>query len=449
MSVIKRTLLATTLLIAVFTALLNQTVMITALPVIMHQFQINLSSAQWLTTGYVLILGIVTPISAILYQRFSTRKLFITLISGFIIATTLGLLATNYAILLLARLLQAVMGGVLMTFSQITLISLFPASKRGTILGLFSMVISAGPAIGPTFAGVLLNTFTWRSLFTVVLVIMVIVLIIGILALPNVTTGKAVNIDWLSVGLSFIGMGITLIGINDLQTMPGKAVIIIALGLLLLGWFVQRQLTSQTSLLNIRLFTNQTFTRMTLIVMLTFAIMMGTETILPLLLETHVHLSSMAAGLIMLPGALANLVLAPIVGHWYDRYGLRKLLPIGLLILTISLIPFLFVTTQTPIWLVMLAYFIRMAGCAIITSVTVSAALAGFNADSLSHATALNNTVRQVAGSLGNTLMVWALSFGAHFNTGFRFAILLTLLATLGIIVITIIHLRSMPHSNN
>lgn len=449
MSKTTRTLLSVTLLVAVFTALLNQTVMITALPVIMKHFNITLSSAQWLTTGYVLILGIVTPISAVLYNRFSTRKLFIGLIGVFILATTLGMVANTYALVLIARLVQAAMGGILMTFSQIALIDLFPTSKRGTILGLFSMVISAGPAIGPTFSGLLLKLFTWRSLFTVVLIIMLLVLIIGIIALPNVTTDHQVHIDWLSVTLSFVGMGAVLMGISDLQSSPLYATVLIIAGAGLLVWFVRRQLKSQTPLLNVRLFAQGTFTRMSLMVMLTFAIMMGTETILPLLLETHMHLSSMDAGLIMLPGALINLILAPTIGRLYDRYGIQKLLPIGIALLLLSVVPFFMVTTTSPIWLIVIAYLIRMAGCAIITSVTVAEALAGFAADELSHATALNNTVRQVAGSFGNTLMVWALSVGTSFNFGFHTAILLTLIAIIGIMVLAWINTRAKKPSNN
>lgn len=441
----KRRLLTGTLLLAVFTALLNQTLMITALPIMMTTFHVGLSLVQWLTTGYVLILGIITPIAATLYERFSTRRLFLILIGGFILASGLGAMATNFYLLLAARLIQAMMGGILMTFAQIALLAMFPDNQRGTILGLFSMVVSAGPAVGPTFAGMLLAKFSWQSLFIVVLIIMILVGVIGLIGLPDLKPAKAVQIDWWSVLLAFFGMGLLLIGISALQTQAVTGIIEMAIGLILIVGFAHRQWGTATPLLNLKLLCQGTFLRMTIVVMLNFAIMMGTETILPVLLETHRGYSSMNTGLIMLPGALANLILAPIIGRLYDRYGLKWLLLTGLGLQLIAFLPLWIAATNANLAWIVVGYTLRMASCALITSVTITASLATFSGMSLSHGTTLSNTGRQVAGSLGNTLLVWALNSRSSISMGFKSALLLT--AGL-FIVIVILSGRELGHAS-
>lgn len=428
MTTSKRRLLTSTLLIAVFTALLNQTLMITALPVMMKTFQVSLSLVQWLTTGYVLVLGIITPVAATLYERFSTRRLFLILIGGFSIASALGMVAPNFYILLAARLIQAMMGGVLMTFAQIALLAMFPDNQRGTILGLFSMVVSAGPAVGPTFAGILLARFSWHSLFMVVFVVMLLVGLIGFITLPNLKPAKIIKIDWWSMLLSFFGMGILLIGISALQDQTLIGTIEILGGVSLIAIFARRQLSATAPLLNLKLLRQDSFLRMTIAVMLNFAIMMGTETILPVLLETHRGYSSMTTGLIMLPGALANLILAPIVGRLYDHYGLKWLLISGLILQIIAFIPLWVAATDTSLTWIIIGYTLRMASCALITSVTITESLTSFTGTSLSHGTTLSNTGRQVAGSLGNTLLVWALNMMPQITWGFRAAMLLTMI---------------------
>lgn len=447
MSNSKRRLLAGTLLLAVFTALLNQTLMITALPVMMTTFHVKLSLAQWLTTGYVLVLGIITPIAAALYDRFSTRRLFMGLIGGFILASLLGAVAPTFTIVLIARLSQAVLGGILMSFAQIALLAMFPANQRGTVLGLFSMVVSAGPAIGPTFAGFLLAKFSWHSLFIVVLLVMLLVAVIGWLGLPDLKPARSVKIDWWSMTLAFFGMGLALMGISAMQSQLVLGSSELLVGILLLVIFTRRQLKTSSPLLNLRLLTQGTFRRMTLIVMLNFALMMGTETILPVILENHRGYTSMATGLIMLPGALANLVLSPIVGRLYDRWGMKWLLISGLGLQLLALLPLWVATTNTAsVWLI-LGYTLRMASCAIVTSVTIAESLKTFNGTSLSHGTTLSNTGRQVAGSLGNTLMIWELTAQPHINLGFQSALILTVVLFGLMVIISWFELHIASHS--
>ena len=143
--------------------------MVTALPVIEHELHVSLNAVQWLTTGYTLIIGIVTPLSSNMYDKFTNRHVFLWTIGAFIIGTVIGCLATNFYSLLLARLIQAGASGMLMSFQMTTMISIYPIEKRGSILGLSSLVISTAPALGPTLAGFILQVLPWRWLFITVM----------------------------------------------------------------------------------------------------------------------------------------------------------------------------------------------------------------------------------------------------------------------------------------
>ena len=439
----RRKLISTILLITVFIALLNQTAMITALPSITRNFQISLNLAQWLTSGYVLVIGLITPLSANLIEKFSSRQIFISIVTLFLIGTILGPLTNSFYVLLLARLLQAAAGGILLTFVQISLISLYPADQRGRVMGLVSLVVSCGPAIGPCFSGLVMQFFTWKALFYIIMPIVVVQLILGICFLPNFSNAKEVHIDLLSVMSSIIGLGSILSSISMFANNPIGATCLLVLGILVTGYFAYRQLNLTNPLLNIRVFKKASFTKMTLIVMLVFGILLGTEATLPVFLENVDYYSSLIAGLILLPGAAANAICAPLVGRYYDQHGPKMPILIGSTLLLISSIPMLLVTVQTSLWLILGAYVIRLIGVSLLISTSIAEALKELTLTEISHGTALNNTLRQVSGSAFTTIMMLIATLPSSFTTGFHLAIWLTVICTLLLLMIA----RSYLHS--
>ena len=161
-----RTTITVLLLLSSFVSLASQTMMVTALPVIQKEMHVSLTLAQWLTTGYTLIVGVVTPLSSNMYEKFRNRSVFLGTIGTFVLGTLIGCFASNFWFLLLARLVQACAGGILMSFQMTTMISIYPMEKRGTILGMSGLVIAFGPAIGPTLSGIIVKRdFFSRPLF--------------------------------------------------------------------------------------------------------------------------------------------------------------------------------------------------------------------------------------------------------------------------------------------
>lgn len=241
------------LLVSTFISLMSQTMMITALPVIQHDVHRSLNTVQWLTTGYTLMIGVITPLSSNLYERFTNRQAFLGTLGTFIAGTLLGCVATSFGMLLAARLIQACAGGMLMSFQMTTMISIYPPEKRGSILGLSSLVIAAGPAIGPSTAGLILQFLNWHYLFILVLPFMVLAWVLGYFMLPNYSTPQPIHIDFFSVVISLIGSALTLGSLTTFTVNSALGWAMLISGLVILTLFVRRQLRLTNPVLKVKI----------------------------------------------------------------------------------------------------------------------------------------------------------------------------------------------------
>jgi len=430
-------------LVMAFTATLNQTLMITALPVLMKSLNVSLSTVQWLTSGYVLVLGIATPLSANLYQRFSNRKLFLSMVGLFLLGTILGAVANAYWMILIARLIQAAAGGILMSFMQIILLQIYPANQRGVVMGMVSLVVSLAPAIGPTLGGLIVGLLGWRYLFFLILPIVVIIALLALFLMPNVSKTEPVKFDALSIMTSTLGSGSLLYGISILATSQLMGALLIVLGLGLLVYFIRRQLNMDAPMLNVRLLSKRSFWMMTLATVLVFGTLMGTETVMPLLIENSIHQSALVAGMIMLPGAFALGILSPILGSYYDKHGMKGMFIIGIVLVLLSSIPMVMLKATTSLIWIAIIYMVRLIGISFLMSTTTTEALKDLSTKEMSHGTALNNSVRQIGGSLFNTIMIAITGLTASFVSGFHLAMWFTALITVLIAITGWFYLRT------
>lgn len=443
MSKHKRTIVTALVLISTFFNLASQTMMVTALPVIQHTLHVSLTSAQWLTTGYMLIIGIVTPLSSNLYDKYTNRQVFLTTTAVFILGILLGSFAANFWMLLAARLLQACAGGILMSFQMTTMVTIYPAEKRGTVLGMSGLVISSGPAIGPTIAGVILNYFNWHYLFILLLPFALLIWIIAYLVFPNYSEKRQVKIDLLSVFLSLIGSGLALASLTVFQQNFWGGLVMLVVGGAILAIFARRQLKLSEPMLRIELLKLRSFRMLTFVGVLAFMVLIGTEQIIPIFVESAAGLSSMHAGLILLLGAIANALFAALAGRYYDAHGPKLMISLGVALMLIATIPFITINVQTPIWLITCAYMVRMIGNSLVFSPAMSEAFKDVEVLHVSHATALNNAFRQVAAAVSVTVMIVIADIPASFVTGTRLAIWFTVLLLLITEIIFYLYLKS------
>lgn len=402
--------------------------MVTALPVIQGDLKVSLNAVQWLTTGYTLIIGIVTPLSSNMYEKFSNRHVFIGIIGTFIIGTLIGCFATNFASLLIARLVQACASGMLMTFQMTTMISIYPIEKRGSILGLSSLVISAAPAIGPTISGLILEFLPWRWLFILVLPFMLLAFIVGYFKLPNFSTPRPIKIDYISVLISLVGSALALGSLTVFQINLWYGLLMLVSGLLIIAVFTKRQLHLKNPMLKVQIFTYPSFRWMTLVGIFAFMVLLGTEQLMPIYTEKIIGMGSFLSGLILLPGAICNAIAASFVGRWYDQYGPKWLITIGAIIMLISSIPLVMVNQHSSVAGLTIAYTFRMIGNAFVFSPALSEAFSDLSQTENSHGTALNNTLRQVFGAVSVTLCVVIANTPASLVTGIRYGMWTTVI---------------------
>jgi len=420
LKVTNRNAIVIVFIIGAFVTILNQTLLVTALPHIMRSFNITADKVQWLTTAFMLVNGIFIPVTAFLIEKYSTRTLFMSFMGIFVIGTLVAALAPNFSVLLIARILQAVGAGGIMPLMQTVFLVIFPKEKRGTAMGMMGLVIAFAPAIGPTLSGWIVDRFSWHYLFYIILPIAIIDVIIAIFILKNVTEQRKIKLDILSVILSSLGFGGILYGFSTAGSNGWSDKWVIAailVGLISMLLFVLRQLKQERPLLELRVFKNRTFTITTILGMISFASMMGLETILPMYTQNLRNITAFHSGLMLLPGAIVMGAMSPITGVIFDKIGAKIIGIIGFLILTVTTFFFAFLDLNTSLTFIIIVYAIRMAGISMVMMPLITAGINALPSNLIAHATAVNNTFRQVAASIGTAVLITVMTNAAKNST--------------------------------
>ncbi len=414
---INRTSIAALLLAGSFIAILNQTLMITAIPPIMHEMHISANTAQWLTTVFMLVNGVMIPISAFLLEKFTTRQLFISAMSIFAFGTIVAGLAPNFGVLLLGRIIQSSGAGIMLPLMQTVFLLIFPVNKRGAAMGMVGLVISFAPALGPALSGWIIANYSWRVLFMIILPIALVDILVAVIAMKNVTELKNPKIDILSIMLSSFGFGGLLYGFtsagNNGWTNP-ITIIVLAAGALALVAFILRQLKMHHPMLEFRVFKNLIFTMTTIIGMIGFMGLIGVETIIPLYMQNMRNFTAMESGLAILPGALVMGIMSPITGRIFDKIGARWLAVTGLSIITVSTFAFSSLNPTTSFAFIAILYSIRMFGLSMVMMPATTAGLNQLPNRLIPHGAAMSNTMRQVAASVGTAIIVTVMTTTAQ-----------------------------------
>ncbi|MEG1502865.1 MAG: MDR family MFS transporter [Enterococcus sp.] len=408
-----RSLLVAVLLIGTFCTVLNQTLLTTAFPTLMKAFDISASSVQWLTTGFLLVNGIMIPISAWLINKFSSKRLYITAMIIFLIGTITCFVAPNFSTLLIGRLVQAAGVGISMPLLQNIMLSIFPPEKRGAAMGMAGVVIGLAPALGPTLSGWIIDNYTWRDLFGMVIPIVVLVLVLAAFLMKSVIQLSNPSIDVLSAFLSTAGFGSLLYGFSSVGNDGWGSVKVISfliVGIVVIGLFVWRQLHLEHPFLELRVFKSPVFTIAAILSGVVNMAMVGAEMVLPLYIQNIRGESAFHSGLMLLPGALVMGLMMPITGAIFDKHGAKRLAIGGMLILTAATLPFAFLTKDTPVTMIVILYAIRMFGISMVMMPVTTSGMNALPMNLISHGTAVNNTFRQVASSIGTAILISVLT---------------------------------------
>lgn len=406
-----RTVLAV-LMVSAFVVILNETAMNVALTRIMRDLAVTERTAQWLTTGFMLAMAVVIPISGWLLKRLSTRGVFGLAMALFTTGTAVAAIAPGFGVLLLGRVIQAGGTAVMMPLLMTTVMELVPIHLRGRVMGTISLVMSTGPAIGPTVSGVILQYLSWRFVFAIVFPIAATILLVGLRIVPNLDEPRPVRLDLLSVPLAALGFGGLVYGLS----LVGNPLIpdwelsaVLAAGALSLAVFLLRQVILQRrdrALLDLRTFSQPAFTIAIAVMSVVMMVLFGSIIATPLVLQQVLHLEPLTVGLLLLPGGLLMGLFGPVVGRLYDRVGPRLLVVPGAVVVGGAFAIYATISTATPWWQILIANLLLSLGLAFMMTPLFTTAMGALPHHLYGYGSAMIGTVQQVAGAAGTALFV-------------------------------------------
>jgi EmrB/QacA subfamily drug resistance transporter len=399
----------TVLILGMFVSILNQTIINVALPPLMNEFNVSTSTAQWLITGFMLVNGILVPISAFLVSRFTYRKLFVAAMLFFTVGSIICAISGNFTMMMTGRIIQAVGAGILMPVGMNIFMTLFPPNKRGAAMGLLGVAMILAPAIGPTVTGWVIENYSWNLMFYAMFIIG---LIITFLSLKFFTLAQPVSktkLDVFGVISSSIGLGSLLYGFSEAGNnswTSAEVVISLIIGVIGLALFIWRELTTDNKMLDLQVFKYPVFTFTLVINAIVTMALFGGMLLLPVYLQNIRGFTPIESGLLLLPGSLIMGIMGPIAGKLFDKYGIRPLAIVGLAITTFATYKFTTLSMDTPYSVIMTDYIIRSIGMSFIMMPIMTAGMNALPMKLISHGTATQNTSRQVAGSIGTAILI-------------------------------------------
>ncbi|MEV3936456.1 MDR family MFS transporter [Glycomyces sp. NPDC049804] len=410
------------LLVATFVMILNETVMGVALPRLMEQFSITAATVQWLTTGFMLTMAVVIPMTGLILQRFTTRTVFLAAIGLFTAGTLLAGVATVFPMLVAARVIQASGTAVMLPLLMTTVMTFVPAERRGRTMGFITIVIAVAPAIGPTFSGFILNNLTWRWMFLAVLPIAVLALVLGGVLIKNLGETRPVKLDLLSAMLSAVAFGGLIYGLSSFgesaagNHTPVPPYVAVGAGAASLALFVFRQLRLQrddAALMDLRPFKSRSFTVGIIMLLVSMATLFGSLILLPIYLQNVLNLDTLQTGLVVLPGGLAMGLSGPFVGRIFDRVGPRPLVIPGSIVLAGALGLMTMLDQESAVWFVVVIHVMLSLGLSSLMTPLMTSSLGALPMELYSHGSAIMSTLQQVAGAAGTAVFITLMTTGA------------------------------------
>lgn len=391
-----------------FCGVIVETSMNVTFPTLMKQFNVTTSTVQWMTTGYLLTVAIIVPLSATFKRRFKTKSLFITANLLFMAGVLIDATAPAFTLLLFGRIVQGFGTGIALPLMFNIILEQVPISKRGLMMGVGTLITAVAPAIGPTFGGIVANYLGWRFVFIILWPLLIISLVIGIMTIEQKSQIRKVRLDVLSVLLimvTFIGLivGFSNIGSASFLSLDiGGALLIGVIGLVGL---VYRSMHIAQPVIDLRVMTTGRFSGHVLSFFLLQLISLGMSFLLPNYIQLVNGSTSTIAGLVVLPGAALGAALAPISGRILDNFGARKPILFGCGLVLISLIVFTSLAQNMSNIVIISVYLCYMFGIGLGFGNIMTSGLAELSSQQQSDGNAVLNTLQQFAGATGTSIV--------------------------------------------
>ena len=400
-------------LIGAFMSILDTSIVNVAIPTIMNVFNVGTSEVQWVSTIYMLALGVVVPFSAWLGDRLGFKRLYILSMGAFVLGSLLCSLSWNFNSLVFARVIQAIGGGMIMPTTMAMIFRMVPRTQFGSAMGIFGISLLVAPAIGPTLGGYLVEYVDWRWIFTINLPVGAIGIILSIFLLPEFKSKHPGRLDFAGGLTSAGGLFCLLLALTkgaDWGWAAEPTVLLFVVSFFLFVLFIYLELTAENPLLDLRVFKYRSFTVANLMVVVTNIVMFSALFFLPLFLQSFRGLGAMETGLLMMPGALISGLMMPVAGKLFDKVGPRPLALTGIVLLIFIswLFHYLNLATATGTiraWTMLRGFVMPLA-----LMPAQTAAMVDIPTELVGRASAISNIIQRVSSSFGIAVLTTVLT---------------------------------------
>lgn len=405
----KRMLIFFNLVVSGIATSILSTAMTTALPSLVTYFGVSTSTGQWVTSGYSLAMGMVMPLTAFLITRFPTKKLYMAGIGCFIAGILCSVFSGSFAVMMVGRILQACGNGVLMSAAQVIILTVYPLDKRGTMMGTYGLATTAAPIIAPTVAGLMIDAFGWKSIFYLVMAILLVSFLISGIVFENLLEIQNKKFDFLSFVESILAFGGITLGIGNITSYgltSAQAGIPLLIGIVTCVFFMVRQCRLDKPFLDVKILSSRCYAVSVISSMVLYFVMMGSSVMMPLYVQSVMGYSAVVSGLVTLPGSLATALVSPFAGRLYDKMGIRKIFIVGSVALMVSNIGMFFLTLNTPLWVAAVLNVIRNISIGSLMMPLLTWGTSSVSSQKVADASSLLTSLRTIAGSIGSAVFV-------------------------------------------
>jgi DHA2 family multidrug resistance protein len=400
----------------IFMVILDTTVVNVAFRTLSSEFNASVNDAQWILSVYVLALGISTPLSGFLADRFGMKKVYLVALSVFVLGSFLCGIAPsdNLGLLIAARALQGFGGGLALPLGTAFIFSVFPPEEQGMALGFFGIALVIAPALGPILGGWLVDLNLWRWIFFINIPIGVVGVFIGTRWLVDRKSDKYVPLDLLGLITSTVGFGSVLYAASIAESKGWTSSTVLtwfAVGVVgLIAMTIVELFVAKEPLLDLRLFTKPIFLIASFVGWVSVIALFGAEFLMPLYLQILRGRTALETGLTLLPLAFAAGIATPLAGKFYDKVGPRVLVVGGFSLLLVNTWQLSQLKADTPISWILFLIALRGLALGMTVQTTLVTALSVIPLPKLARGSALVNSTRQVVQSIGVALLATILA---------------------------------------
>ena len=416
-----RWLVTITVLLGSISPVITTTIVNVAIPDIMGAFGIGQDRAQWLSTGALAAQVLCMLLNAWLIRSFGQRKTFIGALCIFVGALVIAGISPNEQVLILSRIVQGGVAGVMQPLAVYTLFRVFPPEQKGRAMGLFGISVILGPALGPCLGGILIDQFNWRYVFYVAVPVSAAAMLLGSLFMPErEDEGSRTDFDWTGFFLLAAALACTLTGLSNGQRegwYSNYVITLIGAGGLAAIAFVVWELRVPQPLVDLRVLGNRRFAAAASVAFIMGAGLFGSVYLVPLFVQTVQGFSPLAAGLLLMPAGLVMGAFLPVGGYLCDRLPAHWLIIAGLTCFGVSCYWFGSVDANTPFWTLVSWVVLGRIGLALLNPSINVAALRALRSEALGQGAGMINFFRQLGGAFGVILLSIMLDRRTHLHS--------------------------------